>query len=95
MNNGENINIKPHKLPEKTVKSTIHVDFGDLTILKVYKKVLKAPIRAVVHHLIGIAVRCLEEKHDEEIKDLKERVRIQAKIIVKYIEKYGQLRVKD
>jgi len=45
--------------------------------------------------MIGLATRCFEEKHDQQIRDLKERVRIQAKIIVKYIEKYGQLPVKD
>jgi len=50
---------------------------------------------AVIHFLIGVATRCLEEKHDEQIKDWEGRLRIQAFIIVKYIEKYGQLRVKD
>jgi hypothetical protein len=48
---------------------------------------------AVLHFMIGMAVRCFEAKHDKQIRDLEERVRIQAFIIVKYIEKYGQLRV--
>ncbi len=95
MNNGENSKIKPHKIPEKTAKASIHVDLGDHSILKVYQKVLKAPMRGVIHLFIGIAARCLEEKHDEEIKYLKERLRFQAFIIVLYIEKYGQLRAKD
>jgi len=45
--------------------------------------------------MIGVASRCLEEKHNQQIQDLEERVRIKAKIIAKYIEKYGQLRVND
>ena len=52
-------------------------------------------MRAAIHFLLGLGSRCYEEKHDDQISDLQERVRIQAKIIAKYIEKYGQLRVKD
>ena len=95
MNHSKKSKIEPHEILEKTVRFTVHVDSGDLSILKLYKQELKKPIRTIVHHFIGIAVRCLEDRHDEEIKDLHERVRTQAFIIVKYIEKYGQLRAKD
>ena len=40
---------------------------------------------AVLHHMLGRASKCWEEKHDKQIRDLEERVRIQAFIIVKYI----------
>ena len=63
-------------------------------ILKVYKGTLKTTMTAALHFFIGIGARCYEEKHDQHIEDLQERVRIQAIIIVKYIEKYGQLRAK-
>lgn len=43
MNNGDNIELKPPKLVAKDIKATIVLDFGDHSILKVYKKVLKAP----------------------------------------------------
>jgi len=49
---------------------------------------------AALHFLLGFGSRCFEEEHDEQIRDLQERVHIQAKIIVKYIEKYGQLRTR-
>ena len=63
MENGVNTGLKPHKLNRKSSLGTIHVDFGDHSILKVYRKALKAPMRTVMHHLIGVACRCLEEKH--------------------------------
>ena len=90
-----NMVIKPHILRKEDYAACVHIDKGDKTILKVYKRVLKTTMTAALHFFIGIGARCYEEKHDEEIQDLKERVRIQARIIVKYIEKYGQLRVKD
>ncbi len=90
-----NTAFKPHKVALKDRAAHIHVDKGDKTILKVYKSVLKSTMTAALHFLLGLGSRCFEEKHDEQIRDLQERVRIQAKIIVKYIEKYGQLRAKD
>ena len=86
--------IKPHILRKEDYAACVHIDKGDKTILKVYKSVLKTTMTAALHFLIGIRGRCFEEKHEQEIRDLQERVRIQAKIIVKYIEKYGQLRAR-
>ncbi len=90
----ENITIKAHRIPRTARAATVHVDKGDHTILKVYAKTLKTTLTTALHHLLGVGARCFEENHDQEIKDLEERVRIQAFIIVKYIEKYGQLRAK-
>ena len=90
----ENTAFKPHKIALKDCAAHVHVDNGDKTVLKVYKSVLKSTMTAAFHFFLGIGIRCFEEKHDEQIRDLQERVRIQVKIIVKYIEKYGQLRVK-
>ena len=89
----ENTVIKPYKLRKEDYAAHIYVDKGDKIILKVYKGILKTTMTASLHFMIGMATRCFEEKHDEQIRDLEERVRIQALIIVKYIEKYGQLRV--
>ncbi len=90
-----NIAFKPYILRKKDYAGSVHVDNGDKTILKVYKKVLKTTMVGALHYLLGLGARCYEEKHDEEIQNLQKRVRFQAKIIVKYIEKYGQLRAKD
>ena len=86
--------IKPHKITKEEYGTHIYMDRGDKVIIKVYKKLLHSTMIAALHYLIGRGSRCYEEKHDKEIQDLKERVRFQTKIIVKYIEKYGQLRVK-
>ena len=91
----DNTVIKPHKLGKGSRDTHIWVDKDDKIILKVYKKVLKTTMTAALHYLLGLGARCYEEKHDEEIQDLQRRVRFQARIIVKYIEKYGQLRGKD
>ena len=91
MENAGNYQLKPHKIPLSDVKANIHVDSGDHSILKVYKRLLNAPMRAVIHSLLGLRSRCFVEKHDQQIKDLEERVETQAFIIVKYIEKYEQL----
>ena len=91
MKSGEKDKLKPHRLPEKGAMASIHIDLGDRTILKVYKKLLQAPMRTVIHFMIGTAARCYEEKHIQQIQDLEERVQIQAEIIVTYIKKYGQL----
>lgn len=87
MENSDIYHIKTHRIPIPDTKASIHVDPGDHTILKVYKKALDTTMTAALHYFLGLGTRCYEEKHDEKIKDLKERARLQAKIIVKYIEK--------
>ncbi|MFC2003799.1 hypothetical protein ACFLV4_07685 [Chloroflexota bacterium] len=93
--NNENTIIPPYSLGREDRSTHIWVDEGDKTILKMYKRVLKSTMTAALHFLIGTGARCYEEKHLERITFLEERVRGQARIIVKYLEKYGQLRVKD
>ena len=75
---------KVFRLPRDKVGTHIYVDKGDYSILKVYKHVMKSTMTAVLHHMIGRASKCWEEKHDQQIADLNERVRTQAKIIVPY-----------
>ncbi len=47
-----------------------------------YKHVIKMPMTSVLHYMIGTAAKCWEEKHDQQVADLNEGVRTQAKIIV-------------
>ncbi len=58
MGNANSTKIKPHKLRPEDIKANIHIDLGDYDILKVYKRVLKAPVRAVLHFMIGHASKC-------------------------------------
>ena len=90
----ENITVKAHRIPRSARAATVHVDKGDHTILKVYAKTLETSITAALHYLLGVGARCFEEKHDQEIKDLEERNRFQARIIVMYIKKYGTQAIK-
>ena len=90
----ENTAFKPYMLRKNDYAGSVHIDLGDKTILKVYRRVLNTTMTAVLHFFLGLGTRCYEEKHDDQIRDLEERVRIQATIILKYIEKYGQLRAK-
>ncbi len=90
----ENSTVKPYILRKQDYSTHVYVDKGDKIILKVYQGILKCTITAALHILLGVGARCFEEHHDQEIRILKARVRIQANIIVKYIEKYGELRRK-
>ncbi len=90
----DNNAIKPHIVRRKDRAAHVYIDEGDHIILKVYKGLLKCSITAALHILLGVGARCFEEKHDQEIRRLQKIVRVQANIIVVYIEKYGQLRRK-
>lgn len=74
-------------------KTLIHISLGDHSLLKVYEKTENTTMRAALHHFIGTGARCHEENHIETIAFLEESVRSQARIILAYLEIYGQLRV--
>lgn len=93
--NKENTIIPPYSLGRQDRSTAIWVDEGDKMIIKMYKKLLKCTMTAVLHYMIGLAVRCHEEKHLERIAFLEERVRGQARIILAYLEKYGPIRKKE
>ena len=85
----------PYSLGRTDRKTTLWVDNGDKTILKTYKTALKSTMTAALHFLIGIGARCYEEKHLETIAFQEDRIRSQARIILKYLEKYGPMRKED
>lgn len=83
-----------YRLPRKGVATMVGVSSGDLVILKAYKTIMKQPMTAVLHEMIGTAVKCWEEKHVTYVQELQERNRILAKIVATYLEKYGPIRPK-
>ncbi len=85
----------PYSLGRADRSTTIWVDKGDKTILKLYKGVLKSTMTGALHFFISTGARCYEEKHRETIAYLEDKVRWQARIIVKYAERYGRLRAKE
>ncbi len=80
-----------YALPDKDVATAVMIGKGDRLILKTYKNLLRRPMRAVLHAMIGQSVKCWEEKHDEYIEMLEERQRIQLRIVLAYLRKYGPI----
>ena len=78
-----------HRIKRQDLAAEIAISAGDFDILRAYKEHLNIPMRSVLHYMIGTAAKCWEEKHDETMKNMLERIRVQAKIIVAYIHKYG------
>jgi len=83
-----------YRLPRKGVATMVGVSSGDLVILKAYKTIMKQPMTAVLHEMIGTAVKCWEEKHVNHIKEGDEQVRTLTRIVATYLEKYGPIRPK-
>jgi len=83
-----------YRLSKKEQATNIAIGEIDLNILKAYKKLVKQPMTAVLHEMIGTAVKCWEEKHATYIQELQERNRTLAKIVAAYFEKYGRIRPK-
>jgi len=77
------------------IASTVHIGKSDLTLLKAYKNIMRMPITAVLHAMIGRSVKCWEEKHDDFIIDLQKKNRTLARIVIVYLEKYGPITKKD
>ena len=73
------------------IATHIPVSRGDQQIIRMYKDVFRRPMIAVLHAMVGQSAKCWEEKHDETIRTLNERLRIQARIILAYLNKYGPI----
>ena len=84
-----------YRLRKEHIATLIGIGRGDHNILIVYKNIDKKPMTAVLHDLIGHGAKCREEKHVEEIKDLKERLRIATNIAAAYLQKYGPIRQEE
>ena len=84
-----------YRVPKDQIGTHIAISKGDNEIIRMYKDVFRRPMIAVLHAMIGQSAKCWEEKHEKVIENLQERVRIQAKIIVAYLNKYGPIKEKD
>jgi len=91
---------KPHpkyvyRMARDQVATRVGISEIDLAILKTYKNIMRVPITAVLHAMIGRSVKCWEENHDDFIIKLQEKNRTLARIVVAYLEKYGPITKKD
>ncbi len=79
---------------------SMRITEGDYTILTVFGNLYKKPRTTILHEMIGTAAKCWEEKHDEQLKELREWKKKTAdfepmeRIIELYKQRYGPLRVK-
>jgi len=89
---GKTSDLYVYGLRNGQIASTIAVGHGDLTILWMYKHLLKKPMLAVLHDMIVTATKCWENQHDRNIKEMEEKLRTQEDIIVRYIRKFGRIR---
>ena len=74
------------------IASRVSIGSGDLEILRMYKHLLKKPMLVILHDMIVTAVKCWEDHHDSNIKEMEERLRTQEDIIIRYIRKFGRVR---
>ncbi len=81
-----------YSLKHSNIASYIAVGQGDFEIPQMYKHVLKKPMLAVLHDIIGTAAKCWEEQHNSIIKEMEEKLRTDEKIIMGYIRKFGRIR---
>ena len=84
-----------YRVPRDQRRDIIAISNHDKEIVKMYKNLFKRPMIAVIHWMIGQSAKCFEEKHEEIIRNLQERTRIQARIILAYLNKYGPIKETD
>ncbi len=84
-----------YRVPRDHKRAIIAISDDDKEIVLMYKNIFKRPLIAVIHWMIGQSAKCWEEEHEEVIRNLQERARIQARIILAYLHKYGPIKEKD
>jgi hypothetical protein len=87
--------LPAYGLKHSEIASTLPLGQGDLDILQMYKHVFNRPMVAVLHYMIGTAAMCWEEHHIRIIKEMREKLITNEKIIVAYIEKFGRIKPKS
>ena len=65
-----------HVLRRKDRHMAAPISDGDHNILAIYARLRRTTQVDCLHDMIGTAAKCWEEKHDDAIKDLNERLKI-------------------
>ena len=89
---GKPSDLYVYGLKKGQIACSMAIGHGDLEILRMYKHLLKKPMVAILHDMIVTAVKCWEDNHDSNIKEMEERLRTQQDIIIRYIRKFGRVR---
>jgi len=92
MNKPKNNEPKVYLLRKSDIAGKIDIGTGDKTIINIRKYMKKKSSRAVLHDMVGQSMKCWDEQHEQTIKDLEERVRILATIVIAYLRKFGPIR---
>ncbi len=75
----------------KTLWKPIFVHINDHILLRSYRVKYKISMTAVLHMLIGVGTKCLEEKHLQQIARLEKQVGHLAGIVLAYRDKFGKI----
>ena len=86
-----------YQVPDKNRAATVRISAEDDILVLSYREVHKKPRTTIVHLMIGQAIKCWDEKHDEkvrELEELQERVTKAEFIMALYRKQYEPLHVK-
>ncbi|MFC1977647.1 hypothetical protein ACFLWS_05235 [Chloroflexota bacterium] len=75
----------------RTLWKTIWIHKNDHLMLRNYRTKYKISMTAVLHMLLGVGAKCLEEKHLQEIAYLKQQLGYLAGVVLVYRRKYGNI----
>ena len=83
-----------YRINKDDVGTQLNISKGDLLILRIYRNMKNKTMTTLLHAFLGLGIKCYEEKHDQEIKELEERATKAEFIMGLYYHKYGSLCVK-
>ncbi len=69
----------------------IYIHIKDHELLRIYRNIYKISMTEVLHMLIGVSVKGLEEKHGQKIASLEEQLGHLAGVVLAYRDKYGKI----
>ena len=83
-----------YQVPDTNLAATVRISAEDDILVLAFREAHKKPRTTIVHLMIGQAIKCWEEKHDEKVRELEE---LQLKLLAAehimelYKQKYGPL----
>ncbi len=83
-----------YQVPDTNRAATVRISVEDDILVLAFREVHKKPRTTIIHLMIGQAIKCWDEKHDEKLRELEElRLKLLAAehIMELYKQKYGPL----
>lgn len=80
-----------YRLKRQDVHARIAIGQADYQVLKIYSAAKGDPMSTVLHHIISAAVYCWEERHEDQLVELKVKLYKTLEMLKEYIDRYGKL----